>query len=386
MSLEIELQDVTKTYEPGPTVVKSLSLRLEAGSTLCIIGTSGCGKTTTLKLINRLIEPTSGSIRIGGRDVLSQDVIELRRSIGYVIQEGGLFPHMTIAENVGTVARLEGWQASRISQRVDELLGLVNLEPWEYRDRYPAQLSGGQRQRVGVARALMCDPPIILMDEPFGALDPITRNSLQDEFVRLKADLGKTIVFVTHDLGEAFKLGDQIALMDAGELLQMGTPTELLEEPASPFVADFMRTHAHHKPPHEMIVDDVMVSDTVTVRIDGDLVPGPEDLMRRLDKFRLRSAVVLDERRKVAGVLSRQSLERQDIRDWGELVDASPAAVRSTAALADVLDQMLRTGQTEVPVVDADGLLLGTVTRKSLVECFEPPLTASGSLPAARGI
>ncbi|MBI4869526.1 MAG: ATP-binding cassette domain-containing protein [Candidatus Wallbacteria bacterium] len=248
MSLEIELSKVTKSYGPGKTVVRELSLVLPAGKTLCIIGTSGCGKTTTLKLINRLIEPTSGELRIGGRDVLGGDVIALRRSIGYVIQEGGLFPHMSVAQNVGLVARLLAWEPERTARRVDELLELVNLNPGEYRHRYPEELSGGQRQRVGVARALMADPPIVLMDEPFGALDPITRIGLQNEFLRLKRELGKTIVFVTHDLPEAFKLGDLILLMHAGELMQLGTPHELLRSPASSFVTDFLQAHTIHDP------------------------------------------------------------------------------------------------------------------------------------------
>ncbi|MBI3893052.1 MAG: ATP-binding cassette domain-containing protein [Candidatus Wallbacteria bacterium] len=248
MSLDIELRRVSKTFGSGKTVVRELSVSVAAGGTLCIIGTSGCGKTTTLKSINRLIEPTEGEILIGGKDVLHRDAIGLRRSIGYVIQEGGLFPHMTVGANVGLVARLLDWDKPRMAKRVDELLELVNLSPAEYRHRFPEELSGGQRQRVGVARALMADPPIVLMDEPFGALDPITRIGLQNEFLRLKRELGKTIVFVTHDLPEAFKLGDRIALMHQGELMQVGTPHELLTRPANSFVSAFLQAHTIHDP------------------------------------------------------------------------------------------------------------------------------------------
>ena len=243
MSEDIEFRAVSKAFGGARPAVRELSFRLPAGRTLCIIGTSGCGKTTTLRLVNRLIEPTAGQILIGGVNVLERDPVLLRRSIGYVIQEGGLFPHLTIAQNVGVVARLLGWPRARTRARVDELLTLVNLTPAEYRHRYPAELSGGQRQRVGVARALLADPAIILMDEPFGALDPITRSGLQTEFIRLKAELGKTIVFVTHDLAEAFRLGDLIALMDAGVLVQMGSPQELLARPANGFVEEFLRAH-----------------------------------------------------------------------------------------------------------------------------------------------
>ncbi len=223
--------------------VRELSLVVETGETVCLIGPSGCGKTTTMKLVNRLIEPTSGAVHVDGRDVREQDPIALRRGIGYVIQSGGLFPHMTVERNVGLLCEVEGWEPESVHRRVDQLLELVNLAPAEFRGRRPGELSGGQRQRVGVARALALDPSIVLMDEPFGALDPITRDQLHDEFTALKATVRKTIVLVTHDMREAFKLGDRIALMERGELVQIGTPAELRERPASPFVETFLRSH-----------------------------------------------------------------------------------------------------------------------------------------------
>jgi len=206
-----------------------------------LVGPSGCGKTTTLKMINRLIEPTGGRIFLAGDDVTATDPVELRRRIGYVIQQVGLFPHLTVADNVATVPKLLGWDKRRIRTRVDELLALVGLDPKQFRSRYPHQLSGGQRQRVGVARALGVDPPVLLMDEPFGAVDPIARDRLQQEFLRLQAEVAKTVVFVTHDIDEAVRLGDRIAVLREGGILeQCASPAEILARPATPFVADFV--------------------------------------------------------------------------------------------------------------------------------------------------
>jgi osmoprotectant transport system ATP-binding protein len=234
---------VSKTYEEVTKAVRDFSMEVTEGETVILLGTSGSGKTTTLKMVNRLIEPTSGRIMINGIDIMDQDPIQLRRGIGYAIQNIGLFPHMSVAENISVVPKLLKWSQDRISERVNELLTMVGLEPDEFRDRFPVQLSGGQRQRIGVARALAADPPIILMDEPFGALDPITREQLQDEFIELESEIEKTILFVTHDVFEAVKMGDRIALMDAGQLQQLATPSELVENPASEFVDNFLGQH-----------------------------------------------------------------------------------------------------------------------------------------------
>lgn len=242
----ISLESITKVYPTGFQAVHDLSLEIAVGETLVWLGTSGSGKTTVLKLINRLLEPTSGRIRIDGRDIHAQDPVQLRRAIGYAVQDIGLFPHMTIEDNMAVVPRLLGWPPSRIAIRITELFGLVGLDPAQFRNRYPRQLSGGQRQRVGVARALAADPPIILMDEPFGALDPITRAQIQDEFAELQERLRKTVVFVTHDIFEAVRLGDRIALLDRGRLQQVGTPAEIVERPASPFVDQFLGQHRFH--------------------------------------------------------------------------------------------------------------------------------------------
>src|SRR4051794_17265275 len=237
----IRLEAISKQYPNGQLAVQELSLEIPEGDVCVLVGPSGCGKTTTLKMINRLIEPSGGRIFLEGRDVTHADPVELRRHIGYVIQQVGLFPHQTIATNIGTVPKLLGWPKARIEARVDELLNLVGLEPAEYRARYPAQLSGGQRQRVGVARALAADPPVLLMDEPFGAIDPVTRVRLQDEFLRLQAEVQKTVVFVTHDIEEAVKMGDRIAILDVGGVLeQYAPPAEVLGRPSSPMVRDFV--------------------------------------------------------------------------------------------------------------------------------------------------
>ena len=235
----IELDSISKSFDQGRSyVVQNVSLRVDKGETLILLGASGCGKTTTLKLINRLIEPTSGTIRVDGRNTAQQDVLALRRSIGYVFQDIGLFPHLTIRQNAGMVLRLTGWPSAQRSQRVDELLALVGLPPAEYANRLPRQLSGGQQQRVGIARALAADPDYLLMDEPFGALDAVTREQLQAELLRIKRELDKTIVFVTHDLFEAVRLGDRIAVMNKGQIEQIGCAQELIETPATKFVSD----------------------------------------------------------------------------------------------------------------------------------------------------
>ena len=235
----VEFRGVTKRYA-DQTAVDGLSLTVPAGKICILVGPSGSGKTTSLKMVNRLIEPTSGAILIDGQDVLQGDPVQLRRRIGYVIQQVGLFPHQTIVENVGTVPRLLGWAADRVAARSAELLMLVGLDPGRYGKRYPAQLSGGERQRAGVARALAADPPVMLMDEPFGAVDPIVRERLQSELLRIQRDQGTTVLFVTHDIDEAIRLGDRIAIMKDGKLVQYAPPGELLAHPANDFVAQFV--------------------------------------------------------------------------------------------------------------------------------------------------
>lgn len=237
----IELDALSKRFG-AETAVESLSLTIEAGELMVLLGGSGCGKTTTLKMVNRLIEPSSGSVKIGGRDTRELAGHELRRRIGYCFQQIGLFPHMSVAENIGVTPRLLGWDEARIRRRVDELLALVELAPDHFRDRRPSALSGGQQQRVGLARALAAKPEVMLLDEPFGALDPLTRDRLQREFQKIRREINLTAIFVTHDMVEALLLGDRIAVLDAGRLVQVGTPAELLRNPANDYVAGLMET------------------------------------------------------------------------------------------------------------------------------------------------
>ena len=239
----IRFKGVSKIFPPNHTVLENFNLEIQEGETLVILGKSGSGKTTALQLINRLIDPTRGDIFVEKKNILSLDPISLRRSIGYAVQEISLFPHMTVEENIEIVPKLLGWEEKKIDQRIDQLMEMFGLDPAKYRKRYPLKLSGGQRQRIGVARALAADPPIVLMDEPFGALDPITRKKTQNEFLELKSKMKKTVVFVTHDLYEAVTMGDRVALMDQGKLLQIATPRMFVEHPPSAFEDDFLGQH-----------------------------------------------------------------------------------------------------------------------------------------------
>ncbi len=253
----VQLQNVTKKYEER-FAVEHLNLKIYGGELLILIGPSGSGKTTTLRMINRLIEPDEGSININNQDVMKLDPVKLRRNIGYVIQNVGLFPHMTVRNNIGLIPRLEGWTEKEILERVEHLLNFVALPPEMFMGRYPRQLSGGQQQRVGLARALAMDPPLLLMDEPFGALDPILRKQLQDEFITIKQKLGRTIIFVTHDIEEAFKLGDRIAIMADGKLIQTGTPEELVTQPENVLVANIVDANRKFRHIDTLKVRDLM--------------------------------------------------------------------------------------------------------------------------------
>ena len=283
----ILFEQVCKTYPGGTEAVRDLTLEISEGQTLVLLGTSGSGKTTTMKMVNRLIEPTAGRILIDGQDIMAQDPIELRRRIGYAIQHIGLFPHMTVAENIAVVPKLLQWIRPQIKDRIDQLLNMVGLEPGAFVHRYPSQLSGGQKQRVGVARALAADPPIVLMDEPFGALDPITREQLQNEFLELESVIRKTIIFVTHDVFEAVKMGDRVALLDAGRLQQLATPQELVEKPANEFVDQFLGQHRFQL---SLLTQTVRSIGASTVRPDSEPSPRPDVCLT----FRTSLVEVLD--------------------------------------------------------------------------------------------
>ncbi|MEA2717019.1 MAG: osmoprotectant transport system ATP-binding protein [Actinomycetota bacterium] len=315
----IRLEGVTKQYG-GQVVVHALDLDVGDGEVCMLVGPSGCGKTTTLKMVNRLIEPSGGRILIDGEDVGKVDPVQLRRRIGYVIQHVGLFPHLTVGDNIATVPRLAGWDRERTRRRVGELLELVGLDPDRYRDRYPHQLSGGQRQRVGVARALGVDPPVLLMDEPFGAIDPINRDRLQQEFLRLQGEVRKTVVFVTHDVDEALRLGDKIAVLrEGGYLEQYATPAEILARPATAFVADFVGADRGLKRLNvtPIVVRDLEVPPPEVERLMADdpnrapRVPATASLKDALSVMLLHDTgwvAVLDDAGRVLGVLTPESL------------------------------------------------------------------------------
>jgi osmoprotectant transport system ATP-binding protein len=332
---EIRLENVTKRY-PGQqaAAVDGLSLVIPAGEIVMFVGPSGCGKTTSLKMINRLIEPTSGSIHIGDTDVRQQSADQLRRTIGYVIQGGSLFPHMTVAKNIAIVPKMLGWDQSRITKRVDELLELVSLDPKKYRDRYPRELSGGQQQRVGVARGLAADPPVIWMDEPFGAVDPITRQRLQDELLSIQRELRKTIVCVTHDIDEAIKLGDRILILQEGaQVAQYDAPEAILANPSNDFVADFVGAGSSLKQLSLSRIAEVELRSPTTATIGESTA----EVKRRAEANGDRSVVVLDDH------------ERPTAWPWlrqlkGETIHAGQEDLINLdhrATLNDALDTML---------------------------------------------
>ncbi|MGW1326553.1 betaine/proline/choline family ABC transporter ATP-binding protein [Streptomyces antibioticus] len=342
-----------------------MSMEIGAGETVVLVGPSGCGKSTTLKMINRLIEPTGGRIRIDGEDVTAIDPVRLRRKVGYAIQSSGLFPHMTVAQNIALVPRMIGWSAARIRDRVEEMLDLVGLDPGEFHDRYPRRLSGGQQQRVGVARALAADPPVLLMDEPFGAVDPITRDHLQDELIRLQRELRKTIVFVTHDFDEAIKLADRIAVLrERSHIAQFDTPEAILTHPADDFVSGFVGAGAALKRLNLTRVRDVRVVAHPTVSVD-DTLP---DVVRRLDACGRDEVLVLD----LSG-RPRRWLRRADLPDPPGPLDGAGTAVDGAtvgedATLRDALEAVLTNGSGRVAVTGPQGEYTGVVDVGTLMD------------------
>lgn len=359
----IRLENVTKQY-PGTDdpAVDNLTMDVHRGEVLVLVGPSGCGKSTTLRLINRLIEPSSGSLFLNGEDVTNMNPSLLRRKIGYVIQQVGLFPHRTIAENIATVPKLLGWDKKKIEERVDELLELVSMDPATYRERYPKELSGGQAQRVGVARALAADPDVLLMDEPFGAIDPITRDRLQNEFLRLQQDLQKTIVFVTHDIDEAIKMGNRIAILREGsEIAQLDTPEAILAEPADEFVENFLGSGAILKSLTLAKIKDLELHQVPVLRAPVMRDKALETLQESDDTV----AILLDKDDKPLRWIDQASLNRtsQPIEKSGRpiTVDLQPEDT-----LQDALTVMLQSSTGLGAVTDRKGTYLGCATIESL--------------------
>lgn len=355
----IHLDKVTKRYG-GTVAVNELSMEVNGGEVCVLIGPSGCGKTTTLRMINRLIEPTSGHIYVNDRDISNIKPEQLRRSIGYAIQSVGLFPHMTVADNIAIVPNLLHWEKSRISGRIEELLALVGLNPVEHAQKYPNQLSGGEAQRVGVARALAADPPILLMDEPFGAVDPLTREKLQSQFLSVQEKLRKTVILVTHDLDEAIRLADRIAIMEAGKLVQYDTPESILSKPKNKFVHDFVGTDRALKRLSRRSIKD-LVKPSASIRISATATQA------KLACEKCRWVWVVDETSKLIGWLDRENLsEHTPVKEAMVHIKSEDIAVTDSATLRDALSRMLGQGVRSIPVIDSKGNLIGEVTMSDI--------------------
>jgi len=370
-ALSVSYREATKVY-PGADApaVDALSLEVSAGEICVLVGPSGCGKTTAMRMVNRMVDITSGDILVGDRSVRERAPAELRREMGYVIQQIGLFPHRTIGENIATVPAMLGWERDRIAGRVDELVGLIGLDPG-LRDRYPSQLSGGQQQRVGVARALAANPGVMLMDEPFGAVDPINRERLQNEFLRLQAEVRKTILFVTHDIDEAIKMGDRIAVMrEGGHLAQYATPAELLMAPGDPFVEDFVGADRALKRLSLMRVGDIDLWQAPLAFVGQ----ASDDVLAKLDGAEVPHALLVDSERRPLGWLSEKDLANETVPP---VADSSPNPVLDVSdILRDALSDVLQAESRYAPVVDGARRIVGVLS----VEIISEFLTSDDAL------
>ena len=356
----IQFEHVSKSYGKTP-ILKDLNFTIEDGQFVVLIGPSGCGKTTTMKMINRLLEPDSGSILIDGKNIRDQDKVDLRRHIGYVIQQIGLFPNMTVAQNICVVPKLLKYDKAKCDEIVRDLLKMVNME--SYAEKYPSELSGGQQQRIGVLRALAASPPIVLMDEPFSALDPMTRETLQDEVKNIQQKLGKTIVFVSHDMGEALKLADVIIFMESGTVVQMASPEEMLEHPANDLVRNFLGKHSPETPAPSK-VESFMRTNVFSVHRDRCVLECAE----RMARGSVDTLLVTDEENRYVGTVS-----IGDIRHWGRELNSIEPLIRQTARTARVgdeakesFDYLLDSGANYVVVLNADDTIAGIVTKTSV--------------------
>ena len=356
----IQFEHVSKSYGKTP-ILKDLNFTIEDGQFVVLIGPSGCGKTTTMKMINRLLEPDTGSILIDGKNIRDQDKVDLRRHIGYVIQQIGLFPNMTVAQNICVVPKLLKYDKAKCDEIVRDLLKMVNME--SYAEKYPSELSGGQQQRIGVLRALAASPPIVLMDEPFSALDPMTRETLQDEVKNIQQKLGKTIVFVSHDMGEALKLADVIIFMESGTVVQMASPEEMLEHPANDLVRNFLGKHSPETPAPSK-VESFMRTNVFSVHRDRGVLECAE----RMARGSVDTLLVTDEQNRYLGVVS-----IGDIRHWGRELTSIEPLIRQTARTVRVgdeakesFDYLLDSGANYVVVLNADDTIAGIVTKTSV--------------------
>jgi osmoprotectant transport system ATP-binding protein len=366
--------NVSKSYG-RKLVLDNLSFEIKEGQFVVLIGPSGCGKTTTLKMINRLVKPDSGEIYINGVNIMEHDPVELRRGIGYVIQQIGLFPNMTVEQNISIVPKLLKYPKERWHAIVRELLEMVNMPYEEYAHKYPSELSGGQQQRIGVLRALAASPPIVLMDEPFGALDPITRDALQEEVKKLQKKLKKTIVFVTHDMEEALRLADTIVFMDSGRILQMATPEEMLRNPASDIIKEFMGRHINNRGTTELYVEDVMRTRVLKVPKTLKVL----ECLDRMDRWEVNSVIVLNEDDTYAGTVQLEAIQEHGKpgHEIGELVSRDTPTVSRHCKAQEVLDQLLDSPYKYLVVLNDDRTVAGLVTRTSLTKAIGKALWGS---------
>lgn len=360
----LEFKNIKKIFK-NQTVIKDISFTVNKGEFVVIVGQSGCGKTTTLKMINKLISPTSGNIYLNGKDILKEDTIKLRRNMGYVIQQTGLLPHMTVGENVGIIPKLEKWTEDKILKRTIELLEMVGMDPKLYIDRYPCELSGGQQQRIGVARAFATNPDIILMDEPFSALDPITRNQLQDELFNLQQEFKKTIIFVTHDMDEALKLGDRICIMKGGSIVQFDTPEEILNNPADDFVKEFIGKNRIWQQPGFIKAKDIMITEPITTSGNRTVVQALEIMKAN----KVDSLLIIDREDKLEGIVTIKDIIRNYTGSLkvNTIMGTEIKTVNLDDSLIDILNLMNELKIGYVPVVDDSSKLVGLITESSLL-------------------
>jgi osmoprotectant transport system ATP-binding protein len=383
----IEFQHVTKVYKGGKIAVEDVNVSFEKGEFICFIGTSGSGKTTCMRMINRMNEPTEGKILIDGQDIQSLNPVELRRKIGYVIQSIGLMPHMTIRDNITLVQKLLKVRDEERNKTAEKMIDLVEL-PREMLDRYPSELSGGQQQRIGVVRALAANQDIILMDEPFGALDPITRDALQDLVKDLQERLGKTIVFVTHDMDEALKLANRIVIMSGGKVIQFGTPDEILRNPANEFVEELIgEDRLLQAKPDATIVGEVALANPITITREHSL----QEAIRLMRQKRVDTLLVVDEANHLEGYIDVEVIDRErgSGKSVGEVMNPQVFFVKQSALLRDTLRRILTRGIKYVPVVDEEKRLVGILTRASLVDIVYDVIwgeeeTVSGAVESAK--
>lgn len=369
----IEFKNISKSYDKKLFVLKNIDFKIKTGEFVILIGESGCGKTTTMKLVNRLIDPTTGTVLIDGEDISQVDPIVLRRRIGYVIQKEGLMPHMTIGENIEIVPKLLKWDKKKREDRSYELLQLLNLDPEIYYNKYPHEVSGGQKQRVGIARALATNPDIILMDEPFSALDPITRESIQDEILKLQKELGKTIVFVTHDMDEAIKLGERIAFLKDGEILQFDTPDKILKDPASEYIEQFIGKDRIWKTPKKLLVSDIMSKQYWTIEQRGNISRAQNLLKTHDTDFLIVTATEGAKHSEPLGIIFRKNLIHAMENGFSRVRDVMEKdfeTINMESNLLDVLNKMSSIKAKVIFVVNDLNHIMGVITNLGLVNAI----------------